>query len=74
MGTEAKCNKATAITGTHHGEGFKIQVSYAIPLFLSSFRKWWCSLCAANRWGLTLIAFFSPLPVLIMLEGVVFHL
>lgn len=68
MGTEAKCNEATAITGTHRGDGFKIQVSYATPLILLSSRKQWSSLCAANRRGLIPAAFFSPLPVLIMVE------
>lgn len=72
-GTEAKCNKARAIMGAHHGDGIKIQVSCAILLLLLSLRKQWSSLCAANRWGLIPVAFFSPLPVLVMVEGVVFH-
>lgn len=66
-GTEDKCSEATAITGTHRGDGFKIQVSYATLLIPSSSRKQWSSLCAANG-GLIPAAFFSPLPVLIMVE------
>lgn len=74
MDTEAKSNKAVAIMTTHHGDGFKIQASWAIPLLPSSFRKQWSTLCAAKRWVLIPIAFFSLLPVLILVEGAVFHL